>query len=72
MHDVVVLAMKAHQLDAVADDVQHLCGAQTVIVPMQNGIPYWYFHKHGGPFEGTGCTACDPNGRIGRRFRPTA
>jgi 2-dehydropantoate 2-reductase len=49
-HDVVVLAMKAHQLDAVADDVPLLCDAHTVIVPMQNGIPYWYFHKHAGPF----------------------
>jgi 2-dehydropantoate 2-reductase len=66
VHDVVVLAMKAHQLDAVADDVQHLCGPQTLIVPMQNGIPYWYFHKHGGPFENHWLHSVDPSGRIGR------
>ena len=65
-HDVVVLAMKAHQLGAVADDVPLLCGPQTVIVPMQNGLPYWYFHKLKGPFEGHTLQSVDPEGRIGR------
>ena len=37
VHDVVVLAMKAHQLGAVAADVRLLCGPDTVVVPMQNG-----------------------------------
>jgi 2-dehydropantoate 2-reductase len=66
VHDVVLLAMKAHQLDAVVDDVRHLCGPHTVIVPTQNGIPYWYFHKHGGPFENHWLHSVDPGGRIGR------
>jgi 2-dehydropantoate 2-reductase len=70
VHDVVVLAMKAHQLDAVADDVRHLCGPHTVIVPMQNGLPYWYFHKHGGPFENHWLHSVDPSGRIGRAISP--
>jgi 2-dehydropantoate 2-reductase len=65
-HDVVVLAMKAHQLGAVADSVPLLCGPQTVIVPMQNGLPYWYFHKLKGPFEGHTLQSVDPEGRIGR------
>jgi 2-dehydropantoate 2-reductase len=58
--------MKAHQLDAVADDVPLLCGAHTVIVPMQNGMPYWYFHKLSGPFENRCLQSVDPSGRIGR------
>ena len=66
VHDVVVLAMKAHQLGAVADSVPLLCGPQTVIVPMQNGIPYWYFHKLKGPFEDHTLQSVDPDGRIGR------
>jgi 2-dehydropantoate 2-reductase len=66
VHDVVVLAMKAHQLDAVAADVPLLCGANTVVVPMQNGIPFWYFHKLPGPFEGHTLHSVDPGGRIGR------
>ena len=64
--------MKAHQLDAVADDMPLLCGPQTVIVPMQNGIPYWYFHKMVGPFEGHNLRSVDPSGRIGRAIGPTA
>ena len=47
--DVVILALKAHQVDAVANDVPKLFGPDTVVVTMQNGIPFWYFHKHGGP-----------------------
>src|SRR3984893_3655475 len=50
--DVVVLAMKAHQVAAVAPDVPKLFGPDTVVVPMQNGIPYWYFHGHRGALAG--------------------
>jgi 2-dehydropantoate 2-reductase len=60
----VVLAMKAHQLEAVAVDVPKLLGPGTVVVPMQNGIPFWYFHKHGGALEGRTVTSVDPTGAI--------
>ncbi|HEY8709252.1 MAG TPA: 2-dehydropantoate 2-reductase N-terminal domain-containing protein, partial [Burkholderiaceae bacterium] len=53
VQDIVVLAMKAHQVEAVANDVPKLIGPQTVIVTMQNGIPFWYFHEHGGARAGT-------------------
>jgi 2-dehydropantoate 2-reductase len=62
--DVVVLAMKAHQVEAVAAEVPKLFAAHTVVVPMQNGIPFWYFHKHGGALEGRTVTSVDPNGAI--------
>src|SRR5262245_24530040 len=39
--DVVILAMKAHQVEAVAGDAPKLFGPDTVVVTMQNGIPYW-------------------------------
>jgi len=63
-HDIVVLALKAHQVEAVATEVPKLFGPQTVVVPMQNGIPFWYFHKHGGPLEGSPVSAVDPTGVI--------
>src|ERR1700749_1309574 len=34
--DVVILAMKAHQVAAVAPEVPKLLGPDTVVVPMQN------------------------------------
>ena len=62
--DVVVLAMKAHQVAAVAADVGAVAGASTTIVTMQNGIPWWYFFRHGGPHEGTRLESVDPGGAI--------
>lgn len=64
--DVVILAMKAHQVEAVVDDVPKLFGPDTVVVTMQNGIPYWYFHRHGGELAGTPILSVDPSGAIGR------
>ncbi|MDP9082864.1 MAG: 2-dehydropantoate 2-reductase [Pseudomonadota bacterium] len=62
--DMVVLAMKAHQVAAVAADVPKLFGPQTVVVPMQNGIPYWYFHRYAGELAGTRVASVDPTGTI--------
>ena len=62
--DLVILAVKAHQLEAVARDVPRLLGPDTVVVPMQNGIPYWYFHRHGEEFAGRHVDAVDPSGLI--------
>jgi len=63
--DLVILAMKAHQVEAVARDVPKLFGPHTAVVTMQNGIPYWYFERHGGPLEGTRVTSVDPTGIVG-------
>ncbi|MGD0490252.1 MAG: 2-dehydropantoate 2-reductase [Steroidobacteraceae bacterium] len=67
-HDVVILALKAHQVAAVARDVPKLFGPDTVVVPMQNGIPYWYFHQHGGALSGTRIRSVDPDGVIGEHI----
>jgi len=61
---VVVLAMKAHQVEAVLSELPQLIGPNTVIVPMQNGIPFWYFHKHGGALAGSVVRSVDPNGAL--------
>jgi 2-dehydropantoate 2-reductase len=62
--DIVILAMKAHQVEAVAADVPRLFGPSTTVVTMQNGIPYWYFHGHGGKFAGRRMDSVDPDGSI--------
>lgn len=61
-HDVVILALKAHQIPAVADRLGHLYGADTVVVPVQNGIGWWYFERHGGPYDGRRLRTLDPGG----------
>jgi 2-dehydropantoate 2-reductase len=64
--DAVLLAVKAHQLGEVADRIGLLCHAETMVLPLQNGIPFWYFHRHGGPFDGRAVESVDPGGRIAR------
>ena len=66
--DLVILAMKAHQVEAVADNVPKLFGADTAVVTMQNGIPYWYFHNHGGELAGSPVRSVDPSGVIGKQI----
>lgn len=69
--DMVILAMKAHQLEAIANDLPKLLGAETVVVTMQNGIPFWYFHKHGGSLEGKRVSSVDPNGELLAKIPPS-
>jgi len=64
--DLVILAVKAHQLEAVAPQVPELFGPDTMVVTMQNGIPYWYFLRHGGALEGSVVRSVDPQGTLAR------
>jgi 2-dehydropantoate 2-reductase len=62
--DLVILALKAHQVAPVAPEVGGLLGPETVLVTAQNGIPWWYFFGHGGPYQGTRLESVDPGGAI--------
>jgi 2-dehydropantoate 2-reductase len=68
MQDIVILATKAHQVESVANDVPKLFGPEIIVLTMQNGIPYWYFHKHGGELAGSIVRSVDPTGLIGRKI----
>ena len=68
VQDIVIMAMKAHQLEAVANDVPKLLGPNTSVVTMQNGVPYWYFHEHGGALAGSRLQSVDPTGLIGEKI----
>jgi len=39
--DVIMLAVKAHQIEPIIDDLASIMGPETVLIPMQNGIPWW-------------------------------
>jgi 2-dehydropantoate 2-reductase len=70
VQDVVILALKAHQVAAVAADLPALMHADTRVITMQNGIPWWYFHKLPGElgqrYQGTPVRSVDPDGTIAR------
>ncbi len=63
-HDIVILALKAHQIAPVVDGLRLLCNGDTMIVPLQNGIGWWYFQRHGGPYDGYRLRSLDPDGTI--------
>jgi 2-dehydropantoate 2-reductase len=68
--DVVLLTVKAHQVAPIAVDIWRLCHADTVIVTMQNGIPWWYFHRHGGEWADRTLHSVDPQGVIASNIDP--
>ena len=66
--DLVILAVKAHFLEQVARDVDALLDDNTMIVTVQNGMPWWYFHNFGGDLDGRRLDTLDPSGILGRHI----
>ncbi len=62
--DLIILGMKAHQVAAMVGDLPAIMGPRTAVLTAQNGIPWWYFFKHGGPHEGARLESVDPGGVI--------
>ena len=61
--DVVICTLKAHQAFESAPDFAPLLGPDTSVLTAMNGIPWWYFYKTRGRFEGRHLNSVDPNGR---------
>lgn len=70
VQDCVLLGVKAHQIGPLASDLRSLYGPNTSVVTLQNGIPWWYFHEHGGHLSGTRLASVDPDGRIAANIEP--
>lgn len=60
--DVVIVAVKAHQIPPIARPMQALLGPDTAVVYAINGIPWWYFHKAGGRWNERRLDRLDPGG----------
>jgi 2-dehydropantoate 2-reductase len=70
MQDFVIVCLKAHSITGVIEQMKPLLGPHTRIVTAVNGIPYWYFYRHGGRFEGATLESIDPGGRQWRELTP--
>ena len=68
--DFVIVTLKAHALPLALDQLQPLLGKDTAILFAQNGLPWWYFYKHGGPYDGRRIESVDPGGKIWKRLGP--
>ena len=62
--EVVILGVKAHQIESVAAMLPRLLDRHTSLVTVQNGIPWWYFQRHGGAHDGRRIECLDPLGVI--------
>jgi 2-dehydropantoate 2-reductase len=60
VQDYVIVTLKAHSVPPVVAAMQPLIGPNTTIVSGVNGVPWWYFHKIGGPLEGRRLHSVDP------------
>ncbi len=58
------------RVPGVIDALQPLIGKDTAILFAQNGVPWWYFYKHGGPHDGRRLESVDPGGAIWSRIGP--
>ncbi len=68
--DVVLLSVKAPALPQVLPGLPPLLHDETVIVTAQNGIPWWYFQRHGGDLEGLHLESVDPAGALSAAIPP--
>jgi 2-dehydropantoate 2-reductase len=68
--DFIIICLKAHSIAGVIDAMKPLIGPHTRVVTAVNGIPYWYFYKHGGNYENSTLESIDPGGRQWRELGP--
>jgi 2-dehydropantoate 2-reductase len=71
VQDAVIVTLKAHSLAGAARQMQPLLGPETSIVSAVNGIPWWYFHKIGGPYEGRRVESVDAGGEVSALLAPS-
>jgi 2-dehydropantoate 2-reductase len=68
--DVVFLGLKAYSYAGAGGLLEPLLHSGTALVAAQNGIPWWYFHRLAGPYEGRRVEAVDPGGAVSAVMAP--
>jgi 2-dehydropantoate 2-reductase len=68
--DLVVIAVKAHSVPAIVPAMRPLIGNETALLTAVNGIPYWYFYRHGGKWQDSIVESVDPDGIQWRMLGP--
>ena len=66
----VFVTLKAHSVPPVAERLAASLGPDAVVVSAQNGIPWWYFQRHGGELEGIHLESVDPRGVVANAIDP--
>jgi 2-dehydropantoate 2-reductase len=64
--DYVFLGIKAYAYADSQPMLEPLLNESTAIIAAQNGVPWWYFHQLGGPYDGRRLETVDPGGAVSR------
>lgn len=64
--DLIVIGLKAYAIGAMLPRLAPMITPQTVVLPAINGLPWWYFYKHGGPLNGLALDTLDMGGAMQR------
>ena len=60
--DLVIFAVKGHDLPAAAKAAAGMIGPQTLILPAMNGVPWWFLETAPGALAGQPLKTIDPQG----------
>lgn len=62
--DILFLCTKAHQLAQLLPAIKPMITPQTCIIPLVNGVPWWYFQRIEGRLAGRAVNSVDPDGAL--------
>jgi 2-dehydropantoate 2-reductase len=68
--DIVIVAVKAPTLPTIAESIASLLHQDSLVLFVVNGIPWWYFHGHGGALDGTHLRRLDPEQALWNHVGP--
>jgi 2-dehydropantoate 2-reductase len=68
--DIVIVVVKAPTLPTIAESIASLLHEDSLVMFVVNGIPWWYFHGHGGPLDGTHLRRLDPEQALWKYIGP--
>lgn len=68
--DIVLVTLKSPMIAPAVEQLKALIGPETIVVFVMNGIPWWYYYKHGGPHDGERIAQLDPDGKIWDTIEP--
>jgi 2-dehydropantoate 2-reductase len=70
VQDAVFICLKTYSIAAMLPRLATLIGAETTVIPAINGLPWWYFYKEGGRFDGEPVACLDPAGTLFEALAP--
>jgi len=68
--DAVFITLKAPAIGPMLPRLTPLLASDTAVVTAINGIPWWYFAREGGRFDGSAVACLDPDGAMLRALDP--